>query len=181
MGKGKRDVELDALVDESAFEYAQRIRKHFADKAEHNKLESLGFFVLTIVATLTISVFIAFGDSLLTGKIVPVCLSLIATAASTWLQFRKPHQLWAIYRSAQRYIESNLVHYRFEIDEFARAKDKDKLLAKQVAQIALAAHELWVPLIPSPEGLDKLRSTPTTQLVARPGELAKNDAHTASP
>jgi hypothetical protein len=137
-----------------------RIRAHFAKKAEHNKRESLGLFVLVITATLSVSGFVAFGNDTITGKVVPLCLSLIATATSTWLQFRKPHQLWAIYRSAQRYVENALVKYRFGIDEYESASDKNKLLAKNVAQIALAAHELWVPLVPSPEQLDRLRATP---------------------
>ena len=179
MSRTKRDVELDALSNEDALAYAQRIRRHFAVKAEHNKRESLGLFVLVITATLAVSGFVAFGSDTITGKVVPVCLSLIATATSTWLQFRKPHQLWAIYRSAQRYIENALVKYRFEIDEYDGV-DKNKLLAKNVAQIALAAHELWVPLVPSPEQLDRLRATPAAQLVPRPGEKPAKDGHALS-
>jgi hypothetical protein len=139
-------------------------------RAEHNKRESLGSFVLVIIATLAVSVFVAFGNDTVTSKVIPLCLSLIATAMNTWLQFRKPHQLWAIYRSAQRYVESHLVRFRFEIDEYSPENGRDILLAKNVSQIALAAHELWVPLVPSPEGLERLRSTPATQLVPRPGE-----------
>jgi hypothetical protein len=179
MSRKNRDVELAAIANEDALTYAQRVRRHFAVKADHNKLESLGLFALVIAATLAVSGFVAFGNDMITGKVVPVCLSLIATATSTWLQFRKPHQLWAIYRSAQRYIENALVKHRFEIDEYEGA-DRNKLLAKNVAQIALAAHELWVPLVPSPEQLDRLRVTPGAQLVARPGEKPAKDGRTPS-
>lgn len=172
---GKRDVELDAVANEDATAYAHRIRRHFAAKATHNKRESIGLFVLVIVATLAVSGFVAFGNDPITGKIIPLCLSLIATGTSTWLQFRKPHQLWAIYRSAQRYVENALVKHRFGIDEYETAADKDRLLAKNVAQIALAAHELWVPLVPSPEQLDRLRTTPAAQLAPRPGEPPAKD------
>lgn len=51
MSKPNRDVELDALANEDALAYAQRIRAHFAKKADHNKRESLGLFVLVITAT----------------------------------------------------------------------------------------------------------------------------------
>jgi hypothetical protein len=167
---GKRDVELHALEQENALAYAQRMKIHFARKADHNKLESLGYFILVIVTTLAVSAFVAFGESKLTSKVIPLCLSLIATAASTWLQFRKPHQLWAIYRTAQRYIESHMVKFRFEVDEYSDEKVREKLLAKHVAQIALAAHDLWVPLIPSPEGLERLRPASSAKLVPAPGK-----------
>lgn len=165
---GKRDVELHALEQENALAYAQRMKNHFASKADHNKRESLGYFILVIVSTLAVSAFVAFGEHKITSKVIPLCLSLVATAASTWLQFRKPHQLWAIYRTAQRYIESHMVRFRFEIDEYGDAQGREKLLAKRVAQIALAAHELWVPLIPSPEGLERLRPVSPASAVPSP-------------
>lgn len=99
-----------------------------------------------------------------------MCLSLIATAASTWLQFRKPHQLWAIYRTAQRHIESHMVKFRFEVDEYSDEKEREKLLAKHATQIALAAHDLWVPLIPSPEGLERPRPASSAKLLPARGK-----------
>ena len=179
MSRTNRDIELDSLAQEDALSYAQRARTHFARKAEHNKRESLGLFVLVITATLAVSGFVAFGNDTMTGKIIPLCLSLIATATSTWLQFRKPHQLWAIYRSAQRYVENAVVRHRFDIDEYD-GPDKDKVLAKNVAQIVLAAHELWVPLVPSPERLERLRSPPAAEIVPRPGEKSSKEGPASS-
>jgi hypothetical protein len=170
MTKKTRDVDLGAISEETAPQYAERTRRHFAGKAEHNKHESLTSFLVVIVATLAVSGFVAFGNDTLTSKIIPLCLSLLATATSTWLQFRKPHQLWAIYRSAQRYVEHHIVQFRYKIGDYEQAEDREKLLAKHVSQIALAAHEMWVPLVPSPEGLERLRTTPAAQLVARPGD-----------
>jgi hypothetical protein len=154
MARG-RDIELDSLEQESAAQYAHRMRKHFALKADHNKRESLAGFTFIVIGTLAVSGFVAFGTDVILAKIVPLCLSLTATAVSTWLHFRRPHQLWGIYRSAQRYVENNQVKHRFGVDEYGTASDKDALLAKAVAEIALAANALWVPLIPSPEGLEK--------------------------
>jgi hypothetical protein len=158
----------------SAAEYAQRILGGFSAKAAHNKKESLACFIGVIVTTLAVSVFVAFGEGRTYGKIVPVCLSLIATALSTWLQFRKPHQLWGIYRSAQRYIEDHLVRYHFGLEEYSDG-DKDKLLARNVAAIALAAHEQWVPLIPSPEGLDKMKAHSGRDIALAVRDKDKND------
>ena len=172
---GKRDVDLDSLETETASQYAKRMKAHFSVKADHNKAESLSGFLLVIVGSLAVSGFVAFGQGLVLARIVPVALSLLVSAASTWLHFRRPHQLWAIYRSAQRYIESHQVKHKFAIDEYGRASDKDRLLAKNVAAIALTAHELWVPLIPSPEGLEQLRSPNSTALV-RPPSPAPGDA-----
>jgi hypothetical protein len=83
MSRKNRDIELDSLAHEDALSYAQRARVHLASKAEHDKRESLGLFVLVITATLAVSGFVAFGNDMVTGKIVPLCLSLIATATST--------------------------------------------------------------------------------------------------
>lgn len=164
---GKRDIDLDRLDTETASQYARRMKDHFAAKADHNKAESMLGFLFVIVGTLAVSAFVAFGKEEWTAKIIPVCLSLAVTGASTWLHFRRPHQLWAIYRSAQRYVENHQVKYRFGVDEYGRTKDKDRLLARNVAIIALTAHELWVPLVPSPEGLDRLRG-PHAPLVPPP-------------
>jgi hypothetical protein len=162
-----RDVDLDRLDEETASQYARRMRSHFARKADHNKAESLAGFLFVILGTLAVSGFVAFGTGEFLAKIIPVCLSLLVTAASTWLHFRRPHQLWAVYRSAQRYIENHQVKHRFDVDEYERATDKDRVLARSVAAIALSAHELWVPLVPSPEGLEQLRS-PSPSLVPHP-------------
>lgn len=171
---GRRDVDLDNLEGETASQYAQRMKAHFSVKADHNKAESLSGFLVVILGSLAVSGFVAFGTGELLARIVPVGLSLLVTAASTWLHFRRPHQLWAIYRSAQRYIENHQVKHKFEIDEYGRSKDKDRLLAKNVATIALTAHELWVPLIPSPEGLEQLRS-PKTTMVRPPASSETGD------
>lgn len=144
--------------DESAVDFAQRTVRGFRRKADHNKTESILTFLGVLVPSLVAPIFITLGTGLVWGKIVPVVLSLCASFASAWLQLRKPQQLWAIYRSAQRYIEHHLNRYRYSIGPYARAKDKDhkdRLLAKHIDQIALMAHEMWVPLIPSADALDK--------------------------
>jgi hypothetical protein len=149
-------VELQSLANQNASEYAANVRDHFAKKADHNKTESLVGFGIAVVSTAAISGFIALGDSYLLSKVIPLTLSLLSTSTVTWLHFRRPHQLWAIYRSAQRYIESHQVKHRFKVGEYRDTEDRDGLLAANVAKLALAAHELWVPLVPSPEGLERI-------------------------
>jgi hypothetical protein len=67
-----------------------------------------------------------------------------------------------------------VVRHRFDIDEYD-GPDKDKVLAKNVSQIVLAAHELWVPLVPSPERLERLRSPPAAELVPWPGDKSSKE------
>lgn len=145
------------------------MRDHFTKKADHNKAESLIGFRLAVVSTVAVSGFVALGDTPLLSKVIPLILSLLSTAMVTWLHFRRPHQLWAIYRSAQRYIESHQVKHRFGVEEYSRTKDKDALLAANVVKIALAAHELWVPLVPSPEGLERI-ATSSKSMLPKPDE-----------
>jgi hypothetical protein len=108
MGRRSRDVDLAALDNETAVEYTQRMRTHFRTKAEHNKRESTLSFWFLILAGAAVSFLLALGSSGVPTW-MPLILSLGSTVASTWLHFRRPHQLWAIYRTAQRLVESHQV------------------------------------------------------------------------
>ena len=141
----------------SAVEFCQKAIKHFEEKANHNKNEALWFFMVIISSTLSVPMFITLGQGLLFGKILPSLLSLVAAGATSWLQLRKPQQLWATYRTAQRQLEDRYAKYRFKIAKYAENRDPDKMLAEDVAEIKLNTHQQWVSLIPNPDSLKGLR------------------------
>jgi len=95
---------------------------------------------VVVIATLVAPLFIAFGETPLLGKIIPSMLSVSATAATAWLQLRKPQQLWALYRAAHKELEVHYTRFHFRIGEYASADDPDRMLAEQVAKLMLALH-----------------------------------------
>jgi len=77
-------------LPESVEEFCTTTLCGFEAKANHNKRESLGMFILVIVCTLVAPLFVTLGDGLWLGKVVPSVLSLLAAGATSWLQLRKP-------------------------------------------------------------------------------------------
>jgi len=134
-------------------EYAEATRKGFKEKANHNKDESLWSFTAILIASLVAPLFITLGTNEFVGKIIPSILSVIAAGLTSWLQLRKPQKLWAMYRSAQRNIEDQIVKFTYTIGEYKQAESPESLLAEKVAEIALNAHNEWTSVIPSPENL----------------------------
>jgi len=143
---------------ESATEFCDRLIAGFAEKAHHNKRESLVLFWIVLIGTLAAPLFIAFGDMITVGdpeiwtRVVPATLSVIAGGSTAWLQLRKPQQLWALYRDAQRQLEDSRSRHAFRIGDFA-LEGRDQTLAERVADVALSVHNRWMPMIPTPEGL----------------------------
>ncbi len=141
----------------NAVEYCNNTIVHFRHKADRNKDESLYCFLLVIVSTLLVPVFITLGQGLWLGKAIPSILSLIAAGATSWLQLRKPQQLWALYRTTEKQLEDHLTKYQFKLGEYAETKYPDKVLAEQVAAIKLNTHQQWVGFVPKPENLRGLQ------------------------
>jgi len=130
---------------------------NFKKKANHNKNETLLSFKLIMVSTLLSPLFIAFGTTLLYGKIVPAILSLIAAASTAWLQLRKPQQLWGLYRTSQRKLENELELFQFDVGIYDKPEpEKSKKLLLITNDIFMETHKSWVGIIPdSEELLDK--------------------------
>jgi hypothetical protein len=154
-------MESDPSPSESPVEFCERKISHFKQKADHNKAEALRCFIVTIACTLSTPIFVTLGSGLWVGKIIPSVLSLLAAAATAWLQLRKPQQLWSLYRTTQRELEDRQVRHRYHVGEFRDVADPDKLLAEKVADIALAAHQQWALLVPTPEKVKGLAAGPT--------------------
>ena len=68
--------------------------------------------------------FVGFGEGVWFGKVIPSVLSALAAFCTAWIQLRKPHELWAIYRNAQRQIEIQITHFEFSIGEFEEKEEK---------------------------------------------------------
>lgn len=145
-------------TSEDALSFCRRSCEGLRKKADHNKNEALRCFIIVISCTLIAPVFITLGNGFWLGKVLPSVLSLAAAAATAWLQLRKPQQLWALYRGAQRELEDQETKRRYLIGEYETSKDADKLLAERVAAIVLNVHYQWLPIVPSPENLETLES-----------------------
>jgi hypothetical protein len=122
-------------------------------KADHNKSEALWAFGITIAATLSAPLFITLGESWIFAKLVPSLLSIIAAAATSWLQLRRPQHLWGLYRGAQRQLEDQMTGFEYRIGEYEPSPDPSKLLAERVAAICLELHHKWMPMIPNLESV----------------------------
>src|SRR5688572_13580665 len=90
--------------EESVSAYAERTRLGFKAKAAHNKAESLFCFSIVVFATSATTLFVTLGQGYWFGKVIPAVLSAAATAATAWLQLRRPQHLWELYRGIQREI-----------------------------------------------------------------------------
>ena len=133
----------------SAVDYCRNRISHFCVKADHNKREALVFFSAAMAFSLAAPLFITLGKGDIFGKVIPAVLSTMSAGATAWLQQRKPHQLWSLYRTAQRELENELVQHEFLLDRYSQSASSDKQLAERVAEICLRAHTLWVPIVPS--------------------------------
>lgn len=127
-------------------------------KAEHNKNESLWCFMAIVICTTAVPVLVMLGDSFWFAKVLPSTLSAFATGLTAWLQLRKPQQLWALYRTAQRELEDHQTRYRHRLDAYGPATDRHKILAENAADIAIDLHYDWLPVVPTVQQLSKSES-----------------------
>lgn len=143
----------DTAAVAAAESYCDDLLQGISRKAEHNKRESLGCFMLAVACTTTVPLFITLGDGFWLSKVVPSCLSAIATGATAWLQLRKPQHLWALYRTAQRELEDHRTRYRHGLDVYAATRERHKILTENAADIAIDLHYDWLPVIPTVQQL----------------------------
>ena len=121
----------EKVSGESVEEFWARTLKGIKAKADHNKNEALACFVLLITSTLLGPLFLNLGEKIPWGaiwiwdKLIPSFLSLLAAAIAAWLQLRKPQQLWAMYRTAQRRLEDEGTKWRFQLDDYKKPDQPD--------------------------------------------------------
>src|SRR6266404_2313573 len=151
---GRHPIQFDSSNPvEGVLAFCERHISAMTRKASHNKHESLWSFYLIIGPSLSAPLFVTLGQEWILGKLVPSMLSLVAAAAMAWLQLRKPQQLWSTYRTAQRELEDQKNRFTYRIGVYADDPEPERLLAKNVADIAIGVHHHWVSLVPSPEQL----------------------------
>ena len=155
----RNDKSISNNPYKSASDYYLDVRNGLKEKADHNKHESQIAFYVVICFTLAAPLFVTLGEGWLWGKLIPASLSVLAAAATAWLQLRKPQRLWAIYRRAQRELEREKVSFDFGLNDYADEPGREKLLEKKVAGIAFHVHEQWEGLVPEPDAL--LAKTPS--------------------
>jgi len=129
--------------------------KHFKTKALHNKFESLWCFRLIMVSTLSAPLFVSLADGFWLSKVTPSVLSAIAAFSTAWLQLRKPQELWSLYRSAERMIETQITHFDFLSGSY---KDKEQveagqLLVESISKIKMDTHNSWTKNVPNQSDL----------------------------
>ena len=145
---------MDQPGSQNAVTFARSTIKGFAEKANHNKSESLRCFVIVVSCSLLSPLFVTLGDGMWLGKVVPSALSLFAAGSTAWLQLRKPQSLWTLYRDCQRRLEDHLTKYEYKLAEYDVGDiERERLLADAVRGIALDAHMRWLPLVPTPEAI----------------------------
>ncbi|PSW33991.1 DUF4231 domain-containing protein [Photobacterium phosphoreum] len=147
-----------------AEQYAIEQANHYKKKADHNKEESIWCFRGVMVCSLLVPLFVSLGEGVWLSKIIPSFLSALAAFSTAWLQLRKPQALWTVYRTAQRKIETTLVHYQFRVEKFDFTPDStdqaNKLLISEVTSFASEAHNIWTQNVPdvSALSLDKIKT-----------------------
>ncbi|EGR2769637.1 DUF4231 domain-containing protein [Vibrio parahaemolyticus] len=143
--------------------YAIEQVNHYKKKANHNKFESVWCFKTAMVCSLLCPLFVSLGEGLWLSKVIPSLLSAFAAFSTAWLQLRKPHALWAVYRTAQRKIETTLTHYQFRVGKFdgmsASLEEADKLLISEVTNLASEAHNSWAKNVPDTTSFNKMALT----------------------
>lgn len=149
-------VEVVSAVESIAEEKIRGMK----DKANHNKSEALWSFKTVMLSTLLSPLFVAFGEGLVYGKIIPAILSVIAAAFTAWIQLRKPQSLWATYRTAQRKMEVELDSYRFKLQGYDEdGCEPDKVLITRINDIYLETHFKWSDLVPTTQELKNINNT----------------------
>ncbi len=145
-------------------DFCKSVISGFKKKASHNKNESMYCFWVAMGGALLVPLFVTLGTEFLWAKVIPSLLSVSAAFSTAWLQLRKPQQLWALYRTAQRELEDNLYKYQYKVDEYEKHQAPEKLLVEKVTKIAIDAHYSWLPMVPNPENIQaQLKATESSK------------------
>lgn len=148
-----RDAEANFTASDTALGYCQSLIAGFKKKAKREKNHSMLWFIVTMLGSLVAPLCVSLGDdNFYVAKLIPSILSATVAFGTAWLQLKKPQHLWALYRGCQRRLEDNLAKYKFKVDEYASG-ERDVLLAKRCAEIAMDAHNEWLPIMPKGENI----------------------------
>lgn len=141
---------------ESPEDFAIEVCNGIKTKSDANKRISTFLFFIVLFATVITPLLILISDNFYISKVLPAFLSASAALSSYWIQLRKPHERWSLYRTAQREIESELTKYRYSVDEYG-ADNSGVLLVKKVNELALKLHYDWVPMVPTTKEIQSIK------------------------
>lgn len=127
---------------------------HYKKKADHNKRESLWSFKIIMLSTVIVPILIAYGHNELWSKVLPSIFSCISAFLTAWLHLRKPNQLWTLYRTVQRELESELELYQYSAGPYKEKDAKDTLVVERVNEIYLSTNTSWSSLIPNQKDVE---------------------------
>jgi hypothetical protein len=142
-------------MDENSLNYSNKICEGIKTKAKKNKDFSTFLFFVVLFSTVVSPVLILISGNFWLSKFSPAILTACAALASYWIQLRKPHERWALYRTAQRDIEFEIDQYTFKNGEYS-IENPDKVLADRISKRTLKLHYDWMPLVPKAKELQKL-------------------------
>ena len=142
-------------MEKNSLEYSKKISDGIKAKAKKNKEFSTLLFFVVLFSTVVSPVLILISDNFWISKFSPAILTACAALASYWIQLRKPHERWALYRTAQRDIEFEIDQFTFKNGDYSE-ENPDKVLADRVSKRALKLHYDWMPLVPKSKELQKL-------------------------
>lgn len=134
--------------------------QHFKCKADHNKMESMFFFISALLGTLLTPIFFTMGETTLLSKVIPSLLSALSAFSISWLQLRRPQQLWALYRGCQRDIENLILKHEYDIEPFnSKKNEKDEIFISKLIEIKTSSHKSWAKLTPSPDSISSTKNS----------------------
>jgi hypothetical protein len=136
--------------------FALEICKGIKKKSDKNKNLSTFLFLVVLIATVVTPLLILISDNFYVSKLSPAILSALAALSSYWIQLRKPHERWCLYRTAQRKIEFEMNKYKYSVDEY-NTTDKDTILVRTVNELALKLHYDWMPMVPSTKDIHEIK------------------------
>ena len=142
-------------METNSLNYSNKICEGIKAKAKKNKDLSTFLFLVVLLSTVVSPVLILISNNFYISKLCPAILTAFAALASYWIQLRKPHERWALYRTAQRDIEFEIDQHAFQNGDYA-GENADKVLADKVSKRALKLHYDWMPLVPKSKELQKL-------------------------
>ncbi|WP_053349808.1 DUF4231 domain-containing protein [Vibrio alginolyticus] len=143
------------MIETNAEKSVENKIRHFKGKADHNKNEALRGFKFVMFSTVAVPLLIAFGADDIWSKYIPASLSSLGAFVTAWLQSRKPNQLWTLYRTAERQLESELELYQYGVGDYKNTDTRESLLIEKTNQIYISVNSNWSKLVPDVKELQK--------------------------
>lgn len=81
-------------------------------------------------------------------KLIASLLAATVVIVGSWVQIERPHERWVLYRRYHRILEAEQLNFQFSNSPYDKG-DKNRTLAKRVAELQLNLHDDWEGIVPS--------------------------------